>query len=326
MDKQETIYNMDESDFYEPIGKWLIDTQECVNNSYFLGFTTEPEIQWKEAGTTRPDVAGVNYEWTGNTNGSQEFHHHIVEVKAKVTPDSINTLIGQLHTDREYVMSGNVAADTAAFYAALPTMDIPQELEKHAQETGVGILGLETGTESEDYTIVREIHSPTRISSSRIDILSNNDQGSRGVFADAVANTAILSKIMTSPDQFFKSEIRKRQMDYNREKNRENFIQYIEENDSVRAAAALLEFFDNHDNLAVSPPDSGIKKGKFSLPVEWDSGRQALILTPQKRNFKIEDPDGKLYFRIAGKNKIEVTKDDAETLAEVEEWIEKHVV
>lgn len=296
---------MDEGELYQPIGEWFIKEKGCQSNDYFLGYTTEPQIPHKhEDRERRPDVVAVRYKRLETKPVSFDFHFHIVEVKAGNSPGQIQNLIGEIETLRNFIDDAVLASDSVTYYGAIPTVNVPRTLRSWAVENGIGVIGLET---SEDrVTVIREVIEALRrdYELKRSEFLSNNDQRSVGKFVGAVENTNVLNKIMV-PREFYEQKLLPAQEEYHREKNRKQFLSYIENAPAKTAASELLEFFDSINGITVDPPSSGIRTGKVGLSVRNQEGERILILVPQHANFKIEDSKGELLFRISGMDEIE---------------------
>lgn len=313
---------MDERDLYQPLGEWLIEVKGCQSNEYFFGYTTEPQIPQKRTDRGRePDVVAARYERRETKTPTFDFHFHIVEVKAGTAPKQIQNLIGEIETLRKFIDDVILAADSVAYYTAIPTIDVPPTLRSWAEEQGVGVIGLETSDGR--VSVIREVIEPSRrtLELKRSEFLSNNDQGSMGTFIEAVENTSILNKILV-PREFFEQEIRPGQEEYHREMNRKHFLSYIE-NDAARTAASeLLDFFDGVDSITVDPPSKGIRNGRVPLPIRNQEGEIILILVPQRANLKIEDPNDEVLFRISSMDEIEYFDVDVGDFSALKSYLE----
>lgn len=295
---------MDARDLYQPLGEWLIKEKGCQSNDYFLGYTTEPQIHNSGGLFREPDVVAVQYESRETETVSFDFHFHVVEVKAGTTPGQIQNLIGGIEALQQFIDDATLAADSVTYYCSIPTIEIPPTLRSWAEENGVGVIGLEISDGR--VTVIREVIEPSRreFDLKRSEFLSNKDQGSVGTFIEAVENTSVLNNIMV-PREFYEEEIRPGQEEYHQKMNRKHFLSCIENDSSRTTASELLTFFDKIDGMAVDPPSSGIRTGKVSLSILGKEDENVLTLVPQRRNFKIQDPNGEVLFRISGKDEIE---------------------
>jgi hypothetical protein len=308
---------MEERQLYKPIGEWLIEEKGCQSNDWSNGYTNEPSITHPATERVKkPDVVGVQYTRRDTTTPRYDFHFHFVEVKADTEPRQVQTLIGEIESLREHVQDGQIAADTASFYVALPTETVPQDLRNWAQKNGVGILTLNT---SDDPVIVRETISPEPVDrgTKRSRALSNTDQQSPGNFKDAVHKTAVLKNII-DPEPFFDNLIRPEQEQLQAERDRQKTFDYIDDTAAEDALHTVISYLEDQDGVSIRSHSN-----QRTLFVETPHEEQALQIRAQKRNFKIIDGDGDLLFRIASENSFEITQKDIDSLPQLKSYLQK---
>lgn len=308
---------MGERSLYAPIGRWFIEQKGCQEEPYFRGYTVDPPIAHSGSGNVqKPDLVGVKYERSENATPSFDFHFHIVEVKSGTGPEQIQNLAGEIAMLKQYVSSGNLAADTIQYYIALPTLEIPEEMRDWAEECNVGIITVEKRDGSA--VDVRQ-KSPARIVGNNLSgILSNSDQDSVGRFKDAIRETTVLSSIIDAED-FFRNIIEPEMKAYQNQLDRKNAIQYVNNDSARKAFEEIVTFIETETSHTVTAHNG---RSRFALFVEDAEGQKILKMTPQRENFKIyPGDDGNLLFRIAGPAEFEITKDEIDSLNSAKSYL-----
>jgi hypothetical protein len=308
---------MNERDFYEPIGEWLIENKGCQSNEFFYGYTIDTPIssEYTER-RKKPDIIGVSYERADTEEPRYIFNFHIVEAKSGTEPRQLQNLMGEIQSLQHYVENGDLAADTVSYYMAVPSMNVPPDIQESAESNGIGVLSLEI---RDDYVRVVEKNSPTKRNVENAGRAIPNSDYSSGNFNRKIESTPVLSKLM-NPDEFFESEIRPEMEELKQERNYQRTLDYVNNDDALRAMKTVLSCLNDQEDISIIPIGNP-ENPKSGLSVESD-GDRLLRIVPQRRNFKVFDKNDNLLFRIESENNFEISRvDDVEDLSDLEEYL-----
>jgi len=216
---------MKESDFYDPIGKWLVKEKGCQRDGYSRGYIVD-----RKAGDIRmdvsikPDVLGIRYEVIKNVYPVIEFHGYIVEVKKNKR--GLDQLMGKMmgitdraRTSREW----KFGMHTVRFYIAYPTDQIPPEIFSRCKQEGIGILTLPILNEKDlDELRADDVFEALEPKEVKLDGMSHASQKLDGTFLDCINRINYLKQMFPSPEKlyndFIGTEIKKKRMKINRKK------------------------------------------------------------------------------------------------------------
>jgi len=252
---------MNERDFYEPIGEWLIENKGCQSNEFFYGYTIDTPVssEYTER-RKKPDVIGVSYERADTEEPRYIFNFNIVEVKSGTEPQQLQNLMGELQSLQHYVENGDLAADKVFYYMAIPSMNVPPDIQESAESNGVGVLSLEI---RDDYVRVLEKKPPVERNVENAGRAIPNSDYSIGNFKRKIESIPVLSKLM-DPSEFFENEIRPEMEELKEERSYQKTLDYVDNDDALRVMRTVLSCLNEQEDISITPignprnPKSGL--------------------------------------------------------------------
>jgi len=292
---------MQESEYYENIGEWLIQKKGCQKNEYSKGYAKEVEL----SGGTRVDVFGLKYIFHDENDSYNSFKFAGYAVEVKHTPLDAVDDIGKI--TRIYLPKMREASPkqpinglhTINYYIAFKGDSTPQDLLTQCRDAGVGILRLhENGG---DHIDIKEELEPEEHSLRGI---SNKDQQSPGIFEQALRDTICIHRVIENPGKLFEECLRPKSREYKKElalcharhcyikkKEAKEALDYIFEQvitDNPNVIAEGRGKRDQEDIIVITSCKSGEPVLKFELTTKY---------------FYIDTMDGKQY-RVISKNEV----------------------